>query len=170
MNDQLLELCGRHRLTESLLGAGLEVAFPARDRGVDLIAYADIDRRLERFAAVPIQMKAASAARFSIDRKYSKFHDMLIAYVWNVAEPVRTKIYALNQEEALRIATEMKYTMTESWAGKGAYVVTRPGRELVDRLRPYEVSQEKWQAVRRRASDTALAFLENFRFADVHVS
>ena len=62
---------------------------------------------------MPIQMKAASEACFSIDRKYSKFHDMLIAYVWNVAEPVRTKIYVLNQEEALRIATEMKYTMTE---------------------------------------------------------
>jgi hypothetical protein len=39
----------------------------------------------------------------------------------------------------------MKYTMTESPTGKGTYVVSRPGRELVDRLRPYEVSQEKWQ-------------------------
>ncbi|MGA8149504.1 MAG: hypothetical protein WB952_00895 [Terriglobales bacterium] len=145
MDDQLIELCGKHRLTESLLGAGLEVAFPARDRGIDLIAYADIDRRLERFAAVPIQMKAASEACFSIDRKYSKFHDMLIAYVWNLSEPANTQIYVLTQKEAVDIATEMKYTATESWTGKGVYVVTRPGRELIEKLRPHVVSRGKWQ-------------------------
>ena len=145
MDDQLLELCGRNRLTESLLGAGLEVAFPARDRGIDLIAYADIDRRLEKFAAVPIQMKAASGASFSIDQKYSKFHDMLIAYVWNVSQPADTQIYVLTQKEAVDIATEMKYTTSESWTGKGVYVVTHPGRELTEKLRPYLVSREKWQ-------------------------
>ncbi len=144
MDDQMIELCGRHRLTESLLQADLEVAFPARDRGIDLIAYADTDRRLERFVAVPIQMKAASQSCFSIDRKYSKFHDMLIAYVWNVSEGAKTQIYVLRQDEVLRIATEMKYTATESWTGKGVYVVTRPGRELMERLHPYEVSRARW--------------------------
>ena len=69
----------------------------------------------------------------------------MIAYVWNVTEPPNTRIYVLNHDEALRIATEMKYTATESWTGKGVYVVTRPGRELVERLRPYEVSREKWR-------------------------
>ena len=67
MDDQLLELCGRHRLTESLLKAGLEVAFPARDHGIDLIAYSDRNLQLGRFVAMPIPMKAASEASFSID-------------------------------------------------------------------------------------------------------
>ena len=124
MDDQLLELCGKHRLTENLLGAGLEVAFPARDRGIDLIGYADIDSRLGRFVAAPIQMKAASEACFLIDRKYSKVHDMLIAYVWNVSEPANTQIYVLTQQEAVGLATEMKYTATQSWIDKGVYVVT----------------------------------------------
>jgi len=44
MDDQLLEIVGKHRLTESLLDAGIEVAFPARDRGIDLIAYSDTGR------------------------------------------------------------------------------------------------------------------------------
>jgi hypothetical protein len=145
MDDQLLELCGKHRLTENLLGAGLEVAFPARDRGIDLIAYADTDRRLERFVAAPIQMKAATATCFSVDKKYSKFHEMLIAYVWNVSEPANTQIYVLTQQEAVDIATEMKYTATESWLGRGVYVVTRPGRKLVDRIRPHEASRAKWE-------------------------
>jgi hypothetical protein len=156
MDDQLLELCGRHRLTESLLGAGLEVAFPARDRGVDLIAYADIDRRLEKFAAVPIQMKAASEACFSIDRKYSKFHDMLIAYVWNVSEPANTRIYVLTQQEAVDIATEMKYTDTDSWINKGLYVVTHPSHRLVEKLRSHEVSRGRWEEKILRVGGTTL--------------
>jgi len=115
MDDQLLEIFGRHRLIESLLKAGLEVAVPARDRGVDLIAYSDTDVRLGRFVGIPIQMKAASKACFSIDKKYSKFHDMLVAYVWNVLDPSNTHIYVLTQEEAVRVANEMNYTATDSW-------------------------------------------------------
>ena len=145
MDDQLIELCGRQRLTESLLGAGLEVAFPARDRGIDLIAYADVDHRLGRFVAAPIQMKAATGACFSIDKKYSKFHDIVIAYVWYVSEPANTQIYVLTQQEAVDLATEMKYTATESWIGKGVYVVTHPSRQLVERLRSHEASRTRWE-------------------------
>jgi hypothetical protein len=60
-----------------------------------------------------------------LDRKYSKFPDLLIAYVWNVSEPARTQIYVLTQQETVDIATEMKYTATESWIGNGVYVVQR---------------------------------------------
>ena len=41
MDSQQIELLGRHRLVEELLRAGLEVALPLRDHGVDLIAYRD---------------------------------------------------------------------------------------------------------------------------------
>jgi len=40
---QVIELLGRNRLTDELLGAVLEVAIPERDQGVDLIAYLDLD-------------------------------------------------------------------------------------------------------------------------------
>ena len=59
MDSQTLELVGQHRLASELLLAGLEVAFPARDRGVDLIAYVDVDLEAGRFVAKPIQLKAA---------------------------------------------------------------------------------------------------------------
>lgn len=44
---------------------------------------------------------------------------MLIAYVWNLSEPANTKIFVLSHQEAVGIATEMKYTATESPIGKG---------------------------------------------------
>src|SRR5438876_7603876 len=48
VDTQIVELIGRHHLTAELLRAGLEVATPVRDRGIDLIAYADIDKRLTK--------------------------------------------------------------------------------------------------------------------------
>ena len=42
VDSQVIELLGRNRLVSELLRAGLEVAIPARDRGIDLIAYLDL--------------------------------------------------------------------------------------------------------------------------------
>lgn len=45
-----------------LLRDGLEVAVPARDRGVDVIAYADLSRQVAAFTARPLQLKAFSTS------------------------------------------------------------------------------------------------------------
>lgn len=65
-DSQVVELLGRNRLIEELVLAGLGVALPLRDRGIDLIAYADLAERVENFAACPIQMKASSEAAFDL--------------------------------------------------------------------------------------------------------
>lgn len=84
-DTQLVEIIGRNRLINELLVAGIEVAQPLRDRGIDLIAYIDIDDEVEKFTAIPIQMKAASARVFSINRKYEKFlPNLVIAFVWGL--------------------------------------------------------------------------------------
>jgi hypothetical protein len=41
-DTQVIELIGRNRLGSEILRDGLEVAVPARDRGIDLIAYSDL--------------------------------------------------------------------------------------------------------------------------------
>lgn len=81
MDPQVVELLGRNRLTDEILRGGLEVAHPSRDRGIDLIAYADIDTNVPSFIARPIQMKAASVQSFGINQKYKKFPNLLIAFV-----------------------------------------------------------------------------------------
>ncbi|MGA3024700.1 MAG: hypothetical protein ABSF98_08030 [Bryobacteraceae bacterium] len=43
-DSQVVKVLGRNLLIAELLGAGLEVALPIRDRGIDLIAYADKGR------------------------------------------------------------------------------------------------------------------------------
>lgn len=143
MEVQVVELLGRNRLVSDLVRAGLEVALPVRDHGVDLVAYADLGATVKRFAARPIQMKSGLRRSFSVDRKYARIRDLIIAYVWSLNEPGKEIIYAFSYPQAVRIAEKMGYTKTASWK-KGNYVNTRPSGKLISLLAPYEMNPQKW--------------------------
>ena len=106
-----------------------------RDRGVDLIAYLDLDETAGGFIACPIQMKAATTSSFSLFQKYTKFPRLLLAYVWYVHDPDRECAYALSYIEALGVAEQMGCTSTLSWQRAG-YSTTRPSKRLLDLLNP----------------------------------
>ena len=76
MDTQLTEIFGRNRLVNDLLQSDVEVATPVRDRGIDLIAYLDLDEQADRFLTIPIQIKTAARQSFTIDRKYAKFQNL----------------------------------------------------------------------------------------------
>ncbi len=143
MESQVVEVLGRDRLISELLRAGLEVALPVRDRGIDLIAYADLETKVNSFVARPIQMKAASKRIFGLDKKYRKFPNLLIAYVWNLAEERDVDTFAMTYAEALAIADEMGWTATRSWR-RGSYVNTRPGKRLRGLLERHRMSSDRW--------------------------
>jgi hypothetical protein len=142
-DKQIVEILGRNRLVDELLRAGLEVALPLRDRGVDLVAYADCGDAVAEFAARPIQMKAASCESFSLDLKYEKFHDMILAFVWNVGKEAGTETYALTYKEAFEIAERMGFTSTASWRA-GRYSCTTISSNLRSLLEPHRMTREKW--------------------------
>lgn len=133
MDSQSTEIIGRNLLVSQLVRDGLEVARPERDRGVDLIAYLDLDEAGGGFVAVPIQMKAATRATFGIARKYEKFDGMLLAHVWRVHDPGHASTYALTYVEALGVAGQMGWTATESWTLK---VRPRPYAPVAAREHP----------------------------------
>jgi hypothetical protein len=143
VDTQIIEILGRNRLAAELLRDGLEVASPVRDRGIDLIAYADLGRQVSNFVARPIQMKAASGRTFGVERKYERIADIIIAYVWFVdgAQPAVT--YALSYPEAVGLAERMGWTATESWA-KGRYVTNNPVDRLVQLLEPFRIVPGRW--------------------------
>lgn len=144
MDTQIVELIGRHHLTAELLHAGLEVAAPVRDRGIDLIAYADIDKRLTKFASCPIQMKAAMKRSFGLATKYARVHNLLIAYVWHLEDFNKRVTYALTYQEAFDIAEKLGWTRTKSWQ-RGAYTTTRPSAKIVSLLEPHRMTPPKWR-------------------------
>jgi hypothetical protein len=145
MDTQTIEILGRNRLVDELLIAGLEVAMPLRDRGIDLIAYVDLAEVASKFAAVPIQMKAASNRAFSIDRKYAKISNLVLVYVWCLRSPGNAESFALTYPEALAIAKAVKWTKTISWREKGKYSTSHPAQELCELLAPYKMSPDAWR-------------------------
>ena len=143
MDTQTIELLGRNRLVDELLLAGLEVALPTRDRGVDLIAYVDLESRTSKFVAVPIQMKAASTRAFSIDIKYLKITNLIFAYVWGLQKSEHAATYALTYHEAVAVAEKMGWINTVSWMN-GRYSTSAPSRRLCELLQPYKMSPAAW--------------------------
>ncbi|MDO3560705.1 hypothetical protein [Ralstonia pseudosolanacearum] len=142
----MTEIFGRNRLVNDLLLSGVEVATPVRDRGVDLIAYVDIDEQSGRFTAVPIQIKAATQRWFSIDRKYARFPNLLLAFVWGVGQPEMAMIYALTYTESLGVGKAMGWLETKSWKEGGLYTTTAPSEKLLGLLSPYEVRPGEWRS------------------------
>ncbi|MGI9030434.1 MAG: hypothetical protein ACR2HP_10690 [Ilumatobacteraceae bacterium] len=143
LDSQQIELIGRNLLVAQLLADDLEVALPERDRGIDLIVYADVTEQ-GRFVARPIQLKAASRRAFLVDQKYGKFPDLLLAYVWNVAEPLNAQTFCLTQLDAVGVAHAMGWIATASWE-RGAYSTSRPSSRLVNLLAPFEMSPGMWR-------------------------
>lgn len=146
LDPQLVELAGRNWLAAQLQRSGIEVARPERDRGIDLIAYIDRDRRVQKFIACPIQIKAATAEVFSLNLKYAKFPGLLLVYVWNVADSSKTECFALTYPQALNVAEQMGWTKTDYWAKNGSYSTTRPSKRLCGHLADYKMAAEKWWA------------------------
>jgi hypothetical protein len=134
-----------------LIQAGLEVAQPARDRGIDLIAYRDRNRE-EGFRALPIQVKAFSKEIFALEAKYERTSDLLIVYIWNLMDSARTESFALTYWQALQIAKEMGLTKTASWRAGGRYVSSKPPERLKRKLRKFKISPEKWPKLLERQS------------------
>jgi hypothetical protein len=147
MDNQQREILGRLRLTEALIRAGLDVAHPVRDRGVDLIAYVDGDSNYGNFQAIPIQMKAATKEGFSIDRGYEKMRGLLLVYAWYVGAPEKTVFYAMSYAQALNIADIKGWTKTKSWISGNYYTSTSPDKKLKSYLEPFRMTDEKWAAL-----------------------
>lgn len=146
MDKQIIEILGRNRLIVELAGAGIEVAVPIRDRGIDLIAYRDDGQKDRPFPAVPIQMKAAMQMSFSVDRKYEKFSNLILVFVWHLNGDEKPKTFALTFDEARKIAKEMGWTKTASWE-EGKYTTNSPSAKLCGLLEKHEMSQNTWKGI-----------------------
>jgi hypothetical protein len=141
MDAQLVEILGRHRLIAELLRANLEVAIPARDRGIDRIVYADLGTQVTRFSACPTQ---GSHRRLVLSgSEVRQVPEPADGHVWHLEDPVRTVTYATTHPEAVAVADAMGYTKTSSWE-KGLYVTTRPSPHLVAQLEPFRMTPQKW--------------------------
>ena len=143
-DTQAIAILGRNWLVSELIRAGLEVAFPIRDKGIDLIVYGDRASSAQEFFAIPVQMKSAIKKRFSIDKNCEKIPHLLIAYLWGI-EDEKYETFVLTYPEALKIAMDMGFTKTDSWTQNGQYASATPSKRLERMIRKFQMTPEKWQ-------------------------
>lgn len=140
LDNQQVELIGRNYLISLLVAEDFEVALPLRDRGIDLLAFVDIDTK-EQHRVVPIQLKTSSNRIFSVHRKYKKFPGMLMAYVWYATEPSKTQLYIMTYADAEMLAEQFGWTRSEanwiSQGDKGGYSTSNPSKLQSIALEPY---------------------------------
>ena len=139
LDTQQVEIIGRSFLLSCCIADGVEVAQPIRDKGIDLIIFNDIsDQQL--FISVPIQLKAASKANFSINKKYAKIPNLLMAYVWHSADPIKARLFLLTYADVELLATKLGWLTTRSWIDNGFYSTQNPSKKLTEMLSSYEYS------------------------------
>ena len=140
-DNQVVEVLGRNLLTNKLLKMGFEVAFPTRDKYIDLIIYRNIGRK---FIARPVQLKAASIKSFSIDKKYSKVPGLLIVYVWGCNGEDEEVIYAMTYRESVN--SFKKWAPDDAlrfWKTRGLYSRTSPSNEIIKSMERYKMESKK---------------------------
>ncbi|EIP96367.1 hypothetical protein OpiT1DRAFT_00782 [Opitutaceae bacterium TAV1] len=134
------EFLGTFRFIEKLLSEGLAVAKPLVDDGVDLIVYADRKPLIDRFAAVPIQLKCYSEDGFIVDEKYGKIEGLFIAYIWFSGDHSKLKIYVLPYSVADALAKKRNGEPFKRT--KGIFTTTSVPAHVKDKLRAYERSKD----------------------------
>ena len=143
MDSQQIEILGRNRVVDLLVREDLEVAFPLRDKGIDLIAF--ISPEGGAYAATPIQLKVSSKTGFSLDQKYLRVPNLRLVHAWHVDDGEERQYFVLTYPEALAVMTTMGYAASPTWESTGYYANTRPGAALLQQLIPFRVAPGQWR-------------------------
>ncbi|HXC01381.1 MAG TPA: hypothetical protein VNU49_01935 [Opitutaceae bacterium] len=135
-DTQLTELLGRALLQNALMSCGLEVAYPVRDRGIDMLAYMDTSPT-GLCRAIPIQVKAATTERFGVDSKYKKFSELRIVHVWHVRSTPDARFFLTDFRETAHLAKNYQWS-------NGRWNTSAPSAKLKKKLKRFEVLPGQW--------------------------
>lgn len=127
----LVGKAGEALVAAELLRRHIDVAYPAFDGGVDLIAYSE--HNFER--VVPIQVKARSRTCYAFQRSWFDISNIVLVQVWNVVTNPQFYIFEslIDVEDALG----PRHAGTASWQERGVYNVTSPNDEQIERMQPH---------------------------------
>jgi hypothetical protein len=126
----LVGKAGEALVAAELLRRHIDVAYPAHDGGVDLIAY----RGHDFGRVVPIQVKTRTSTCYEFQRDWFRIPGLALVQVWNVTETPEFYIFGgLGDVEAAL----GDHCASSSWRDKGAYNVTTPAYPDLERMSPH---------------------------------
>jgi hypothetical protein len=141
-NPALVGKAGELLVAAELMRQGIEVAYPASDVGIDLLAYrlAPGETMAARF--VPIQVKTRSKTGYNFQRSWFKrVPRVVLVQVWHVITTPAFYVFDSlpRVEEALGT-----HAATSSWLEKGGYSVTVAGPEDIEKMKPH---RDRWERI-----------------------
>lgn len=129
-------------VTSRLLSLGVDVARPASDNGVDLLAFGG-----PPWWIVPVQVKSANTERLTFRREWFKVEGLVLVFVWLSSRKCFVFDGLPDVEAFLGASAE-----TRSWRERGDWALSRNlGPTHRQRLAPFE---EAWKKVLDRTTRT----------------
>ncbi len=133
----LIGKAGEALVAAELLRQGIDVAYPAYDGGVDLLAYREHDFD----CVVPIQVKARSETCYNFQRSWFDIDRLVLVQVWYTASTPEFYVFS-SLEQVEEVLSE--HAATDSWKRQGGYSVTQPCHEDLKRMRPH---RNRWERI-----------------------
>lgn len=140
----LIGKAGEVLVAGELLRRDIEVAYPASDVGIDLLAYRLIKGSIGASHFVPIQVKARARSGFNFQKSwFEKVPGVVLVHVWNL-EGSNPEFYILDGLAQVEEALGPQFSKTASWCENGKYNVTKPGQQHYERMQPH---RDKWHRI-----------------------
>jgi len=143
INPALIGKAGELLVAAELMRRGIEVAYPASDVGVDLLAYRLDPKQTVAGKFVPIQVKARSASGYNFQRSwFDRCPGVVLVQVWFVE--TGPEFYVLESLTRVEEALGPIHAASVSWQINGGYSVTVAGEEAYKRMQTH---RDKWERV-----------------------
>lgn len=142
IDPALVGKTGELLVATELMQRGIDVAYPASDFGIDLLAYRKRKTGAPPNVFVPIQVKTRSGSGYFFQRDWFRIPGLVLVHVWWVSDR-KPEFYIFQNlahvEEALGSHAE-----TDSWRIKGGYSVTEATKRHDQLMRRH---QDKWARI-----------------------
>lgn len=139
-NSALIGKAGELLVAAELMRRDIEVAYPASDVGVDLLAYRLEPGKAVATRFVPVQVKARSGFGCNFRRSwFARVSGVVLVHVWHVRTTPEFHVFEslARAEEALG-----SHATTSSWLVKDGYSATSPGADDIKKMQPH---RDKWE-------------------------
>lgn len=136
---------GEALVAAELLRRHIDVAYPAHDGGIDLLAYRG--HNLKR--VVPIQVKARTSTCYEFQKDWFRIEGLVLVQVWYVTQT--PEFYIFGGLEDVVGALGPQHAATQSWVNKGNYNVTTPSAEHVQRMQAHK---GRWDRIAKKLDVT----------------
>ncbi len=135
VNPALVGKAGELLVAAELMRRGIEVAHPASDVGVDLLAYRlDVGQKTAR-RFVPIQVKSYSGTGYRfLKRWFEQAPGLALVSVWHLVSTPQFYVFENLADVEAAIAN---HTHTSSWTVRGIWSGTEPSGPDAQLMQPH---------------------------------